>query len=186
MVTLIAREHDDSSFIVLVSRTLNGAILCYKPTEIYVVQIDNWFDHKWRAFSGKAVGAVGVWNTRLTVPPFEPNRVISQLHYRADEKKPETHVLQPAKDLHLHQWSSSNLQRFLKQFTESGLFIWYSGNTLNNSTGSLMVYSVGRGYELSWYASFKREGDWRVNKVQSISRRELLGLMKLSDAANGI
>ncbi len=125
---------------------MNGAIHCYKPDEIYIVQIDNWFDHKWRAFSGKTLGAVGVWNSTLTIPPFEPNRVINQFYYRKDK---DTYVLQPAKPLHIHQWSSSNLQRFLKQITEAGLFAWYSGETKNNDAGSLLVYNLEKQNETS-------------------------------------
>lgn len=186
MITLIAKELDDPSFIKNASRILNGAIRCYKPTEIYLVQIDSWFDHKWRVFSGKSVGAVGVWNHVLTVPPFEPNRVISQLHYLADELNQEGYILQPSKTLHLHQWSSSNLQRFLKQFAESGLFVWYSGNSQNSDAGSLMVYSIGKENEMSWYVSFRKDREWQVNKMQNISRQELSGLMKLSDTTDGI
>ncbi len=186
MVKLTTKENDDPLFIELVSRILNGAIRCYKPTEIYIVQIDNWFDHRWRAFSGKSVGAVGVWNSVLTVPPFEPNRVVNQLYYRAEKSNPDVYLLQPSQPLHLHQWSGSNLQRFPKQITESGLFAWYNSGTKNNGVGSLMAYDLGKDVESSWYISFSKDREWKINKVQNISKQEISGMMKLSDAANSI
>lgn len=46
MVNLTATEQDDSAFVDLVNRVLHGTIACYKPRELYVIQIDTWFDHR--------------------------------------------------------------------------------------------------------------------------------------------
>jgi hypothetical protein len=52
-----------------------------QPRAICLVRVDDWIDSKWLEFSGKAVGAVGVWNAQLTVPPFHPNRVYSEQYF---------------------------------------------------------------------------------------------------------
>ena len=77
MIDLKPTPDDDVQFVGLASQLLNSLIRLHSPEEIYIVQIDHWFDHKWQYFSGKAVGAVGVWQSTLTLPPFDPGRVIS-------------------------------------------------------------------------------------------------------------
>lgn len=42
----------DSRFVPVVGRALNNALEFSRPSDVYVVQVDGWFDHKWQQFSG--------------------------------------------------------------------------------------------------------------------------------------
>src|SRR5262245_40642737 len=82
MLTILPKEQDDPEFVELVARILNAAVANQLPEDVYVIHIDNWFDHKWNAFSKVR------WNWAgpvRRVPPFHPNRVVSQSHYRRSE-----------------------------------------------------------------------------------------------------
>ena len=53
MTTQIAAgETDDPQFITLLNSLLRGPIEEGTPQEVWIIQIDNWFDHKWLRFSG--------------------------------------------------------------------------------------------------------------------------------------
>lgn len=75
MIEIKRTEDDDSEFVTLVSRLISGVVLRHDAEKLYLVHIKNWFDHKWLEFSGKVLGALGVWQRRMTYPPFNPNRV---------------------------------------------------------------------------------------------------------------
>lgn len=180
MIALDPKEYDDPQFVELISRTLTALAHCYKPIEIYVIHIDNWFDHKWKGFSGVADLQVGTWlGPTLRVPPFNPNRVVSQTHLHLDDPDKPTYVIEPALPLHIYQPSSSNLRRSLSQITKSGLFAWYSGGTKKNDRASLMVYRIEKENEVSWYGSFLKKEEWRINKVTGISKQEFARLIEM-------
>jgi len=172
MIDLKPTKDDDVQFVGLASQLLNSLIQLHSPKEIYIVQIDHWFDHKWEYFSGKAVGAVGVWHSTLTLPPFDPGRVISQNYYRLEEASSGNYKSAPAKPLHRNQWSVLNFHRFMKAVSSSGLFLWYSGETAKMDRASLMVYVVEGDQAIPWYASFTNRDGWRINKVKGISRMQ--------------
>jgi hypothetical protein len=50
MITLEPRENIDHSFVAIVEQILDNTLQLHQPAEVYVVQIDNWFDHKWLEF----------------------------------------------------------------------------------------------------------------------------------------
>lgn len=168
MINLQPNQHDDASFVGLAERLLKNLVHSYSPRDVYVIQIDHWFDHKWLHFSGKTVGAVGLWRSTLTVPPFDPKRVVSENHFRANS--PDSYRLELVKPLHLDQWSGHNLHRFLRQVSSSGLFFWYSGGTKEINRGSMMVYIVEGEQTVTWYASLVKVEDWKLNKVKGVSR----------------
>jgi len=61
----------------------------------------------------------------------------------------------------------------IDRISKSAAFVWYSGNTVANPAGSVMLYLSGaEGY--AWYASFMREKRWKVNDEFRITRRELV------------
>src|SRR5947207_627257 len=124
MIRLEPTERDDAQYVELVSLMLNSLIQVETPQEVYIIQIDHWFDHKWKRFSGKVLGALGVWKSTVTLPPFDPGRVISQQYYRAKDPSTLIYDLEIAKPLHLDQWAAHNLQRYVKHVSKSGLFLW--------------------------------------------------------------
>jgi hypothetical protein len=50
MIDLVLSENDDLAYLHLAQRIVNGAVATLQMREVYLVQIDNWFDHKWLGF----------------------------------------------------------------------------------------------------------------------------------------
>ena len=74
MIELVPAEYDDLGFLSLARRIINGAIVELRMREVFLVHVDNWFDHKW----------LGWWSRKeeeLRVPTFTPNRVRSEKHF---------------------------------------------------------------------------------------------------------
>ena len=176
MLPIVSMQNDDACFLALVSRITDQTMQQAHPADVFLVRIDHWFDHKWLGFSGKVLGAVGVSKRRLTIPPFVPNRVVSQEVYSLDEGV-GSYSYTDAPPLHRVQSSRENLTRFIDRVTRSGVFIWFSGDTQQASTGSIMVYLVADDLQSSWYASFQRAATWQINKVSGISKSELQHLL---------
>jgi hypothetical protein len=165
---------DDNDFVVVVRAIMDGVVTQQAPHHVWVVQVDNWFDHKWLGFP---------WNGRVAnpnyagpgdIPPFSPNRILSQWSFtRADGDYLEF----PLRDAP-HRWdkerSSGNLNRIAVRDNNT-CFFWYSGNTLKNDRGSLMTYLSQGGEVVCWYAEFIRHEKWRLGRTKGINRREMSG-----------
>jgi hypothetical protein len=177
MIELKPTETDDPQFVELASHVLNELIRVHAPDEVYAIQIDHWFDHKWQHFSGKTLGALAVWRSTLTVPPFDPGRVVSQSHFRATDPSSGMYDPEVIKPLHLDQWSGHNLHRFIKHVSSSGVFLWYCGQTKTMDRACLMVYSVEVDETVPWYASFVKRDRWSLNKVKGISRVQFVEMV---------
>lgn len=194
MIQVHGTDADDPEFLALVRDVLGGLADKYSPLELHLIHIDNWFDHKWLGFAGKALGAVGVWKEgeRLTVPAFKPSRVLShQFACRTDADGP-FRELPPPTELHLEVWSADNLQRRIAAVTGNALVVWYTGNTKSNGRGAMMSYSVAESADDTWYASFRAGPEWRVEKTKNIAASELdrlagrrLDGVQQADAADG-
>jgi hypothetical protein len=168
MIELIPCESDDLAFLQLVERIVNGAVAALRIREVYLVQIDNWFDWKW----------LGFWSSgrekELRVPPFNPNRVRSEKHLVWDAAS--SRFTPAAHETPLHRRQPGRRALFavpLDRLSKSAAFIWYSGNTVTNGAGSLMLYLSGAG-AYAWYASFSREEHWKIDDERGITRRELV------------
>ena len=81
------QEDDAPDFIEIVSKIMVAMIFDYDIAEVVYVKIKNWFDHKWLNYSGKSVvrfdgglrigsALENVCSEKITIPPFNPNRVI--------------------------------------------------------------------------------------------------------------
>jgi hypothetical protein len=173
MITINVNKTDDPEFIAVVSSIVNASINQYHPADVYLVEIDHCFDHKWQQFGGKILGAIGSWNQRLVIPPFEPRRVVSQGYYRLDATASGSYQLTDARPLHRDQFSSHNLSRWLSQVSESGVFVWYSGETVSTNQASILFYQIDSNGTSDWFASFTRNDVWKLNRVRNIPRRAL-------------
>jgi hypothetical protein len=180
-------EADDPRFIELLNSVLREVIESSKPEQVWLIQIDNWFDHRWLNFSGIGVvdfplPALGIGENgaldefsqeERTFPPFTPSRVLGQWSYVREgdhySEAPLAKLPHPSK----RQRSERNLQRRVQDFAESGAFIWYSTNTVANGRGSLMVYTVEKRKVDSWFASFVRNEDWKMHSTKGVSRAVL-------------
>jgi hypothetical protein len=192
---------DDLEFIRLVRHAVSAELEGKAVHGLFLIRIDNWFDHKWRNFSGKGRVAFGHYTgltynpdtaldafhregTKSTFPPFTPNRIISQHFYSKDENG--VYVLDengPWVHSPSTERSSANLHRRITTNNNSCLFVWFSSNALANRRGSLMIYRANGKIITSWYASFSLNGRWRVVQTQGISRQHLLRWLELSPAA---
>jgi hypothetical protein len=173
---------DAPQFIELVSRAISGELEARAVRGLFVVRIDNWFDHKWLYYSGKAAydpdTALDEFHRKgrqSWFPPFTPNRVIAQECFRIDQYG--SYVLEEDGRIHspAKARSSTNLLNRMTTHNNSCLFVWFSSNTLANRRGSLMVYRAIGKIITSWYSSFSFDGDWRVAQTKGISRQNLLG-----------
>jgi hypothetical protein len=170
MIELAPAEYDDADFLSLVQRILNGALAALGVREVYLVQTDNWFDWKWLGFwsGGERKGV-----TELRVPPFNPNRIRSEMHFIWDASGSRWTSAGQGKPLHLRQPGRQVLAQPLDRWSKSAAFIWYSGSTTINTAGSLMLYLAGsEGY--AWYASFRKAEHWKVYGQRRIAPRELV------------
>ena len=177
---LDAASDDDPSFLKEIFPVIKGALKCYEPDQVYLIKIDNWFDSKWAWFGGKVLGALGIHTfAKLVIPPFVPNRVKRQTYLVKSAKAPHQFDEQEAEPLHIEQASSNNFGRALKQNYSSAVFIWYSGNTLENRRGSLMVYWVKDGMAFGWHAALKEKEKWMLGKTTWIPRADVLRMANL-------
>jgi hypothetical protein len=188
-----ATETDDSKFADTMYSIADGILAQHRPKELYVTAIDNWFDHKWLRFSGIGVvpfefpsfmnGADAALDEfsqdKVTLPPFSPKRIIRQIYFRRDGST-SVYVKQERRTpLHKKQRESSskNLQRRILDISDSGLFVWYSSNTLSQERASIMVYSVKNDEIETWFASFRKAAHWKLHVTKGIDRELVQDLM---------
>jgi len=183
---------DDNDFVELLNSLLFGLLKKNSPKQLWIIQIDNWFDHKWLGFSGN--GSVlspfpksllrlesvkkAFYKDKLTFPPFNPNRVLGQWSYM---RRDEVYVEAPLSNLPNkteRQWSERNLNRRVEGFAQSACFLWYSANTLKNGRGSVMVYTVNGSSIQNWFASFSRATRWNLDSVKGVNRADVEELMQ--------
>jgi len=190
MAPIISKNpSDDPDFIQLVQQAVSTELDAKAVRGLFLIRIDNWFDYKWRLFSGigrvafddggllgrdTALDSFHRGGNKSTFPPFAPNRIISEAFYRKDENG--VYVLDengPWVHFTCRKRSSANLQQRIITHNNSALFVWFSSSTLKNRRGSLMIYRANGRVITSWYASFFLDGHWRAVRTQGISRQLL-------------
>jgi hypothetical protein len=187
-------DEDDNLFIDGARLILSGCLKSLKPDDLYITHTDNWFGSKWLGFSGKKIvkgpksgvpnykpfldHRVEVLSARRTLPPFEPNRVLSQNYFRSHSTGKYIHR-GTGKILYFHQQSmSDNLKRFVDEISDSGIFFWYSGNSHKNKAGSLMLCFNVADAKGAFYVSFEKQKDWIVKTVKGTDRQFIMMLLK--------
>lgn len=170
-------DEDDPRFVALANRLLDAAITGSRPTEVYLIRIDRWFDAKWLNFSGKVLGALGVSHKPITIPPFHPNRVLSETHFSTTPDS-DAFAPTPAAPLHIAQTSAQNLTRFISRVSPSAVFFWCSSSTLSLDRGSIMLYRTEQDEVFSWYASFHKTSEWKLDRHCGISPGEVQHLLR--------
>ena len=183
MIELREPKDSDSTFTPFVERALNNAVESSHPNEVYVVQVDGWFDYKWQQFSGTVMHEIAVWRNNLTLPPFHPSRILSERYFRL---RPDLklYAVASAKPLHINQPSGANLQRSIRDISSSGIFVWYSQISKDSDRASLMLYSVDAGEASGWYAGFARKDEWRLAQVKGTSRKAAATILLHSNATS--
>ncbi len=190
-IQIAAGETDDPHFITLLNELVRGLVSRDTPDELWIVQIDNWFDHKWLRFSG--IGTVHFqfpaymnridaaleefYQDKVTFPPFTPNRVVSQWSFlRVGDHYAEA-ALPTVPHRSEKQPSEANLHRRVQDFSRSACFVWYSANTVVNGRGSVMVYNLAAGRVDCWFASFNRREAWKLHATKGVSQADVEQLL---------
>jgi len=168
-IKLLKEKHNDNpNFILNCEKIILSQINLWNPMDIFVNRIDNWFDEKWMGFSGTIMSGLSIWKEETTIPPFHPNRVESSDFY---QKTTEQYVKREnPKTLHIYQTSKDNLKRYVSEFTNDGLFIWYSGNSKANDIGTLMCYLIRESKCYPFFITLSGKKEWNVSKTKGISR----------------
>ncbi len=181
IVNVPQKSSDDPIFLTALNGMLANLVNVHQPTEVYFFRIDGWFDHKWLRYSGKARVAFyygqrridtaldAVWREKLTFPPFNPNRVLEQISFQriSNEYRRNSN----ARTIHspIRSHSAKNLQNRVAEFTQSGLFVWFSSDTGRVDRASVLSYAVEGDSAQSWFASFRKNGSiWRLHRVKGI------------------
>jgi hypothetical protein len=191
---ILTKQNDDPQFVELVSQIVSTLVNDSSPEQVFVMKIDNWFDHKWLKFSG--IGRVGYGSfgdilidvdtaldefsqDQITFPPFSPRRVIEQYYFLRDERGD---YLFPTRAPLVHRRrlapSSENLHKRVTDFAESAIFVWLSSNTKSNRRGSIMVYEVKDSKVHTWYVGLSKEEGWRILQTKGITREEIQSLIE--------
>jgi hypothetical protein len=189
---------DDPQFISLLNNLLRGLTEKEAYQELWIIQIDNWFDHKWLRFSGigkvpfrfpafmkRDDGALDeFYQEKVTFPPFTPNRVLGQWSFvRVDEHYTEA-PLRVLPHPCEKQPSETNLHRRVQEFSGSACFVWYSARTLANGRGSVMVYTIAADRVETWFAALDRKPGWKLNATKGASRDDAQQLLNTTEPSN--
>jgi hypothetical protein len=183
---------DDPHFVELLKHLISRLVSETFPEQIFVMKIDNWFDHKWLNFSG--IGRVGFFEDfrlekdtaldefrqdKVTFPPFTPNRVIGEYYFAHDQtgRYPPS-LAAPLVHQRKLAPSSENLHKRVTDFADSALFIWVSSNTKSNCRGSIMVYEVKDSNVRTWYMGLVKQNNWSVSRTKGINLDRAVSLIQ--------
>jgi hypothetical protein len=189
---ILTNATDDPAFVELLKQLIAQLVCEEFPEQIFVMKIDNWFDHKWLNFSG--IGRVGFFEhfrlerdtaldefsqDHVTFPPFTPNRVIGEYYFLRNERG---EFLPSLKAPFVHERklapSADNLHKRITDFASSALFLWVSSNTKVNRRGSVMVYEVKGPDVHTWYMGLSKEDDWKIAQTKGIARDQAMSLIQ--------
>jgi hypothetical protein len=178
MLHLVPAQDDDESFVRMISAVASNIVFSVQPNDCYILKLDNWFDHKWLLWPGQRPWAEGTVHEKTPLPCFTPARIVSQVHFLRTTDPPGYKHATDMKCIHDYDgWYPRKTHRWLSDFSDSGVFVWYSGNTAVNGRGSLMVYMNTDASNSAWYASFQKKRAWAVRACKPISRREVESLL---------
>lgn len=176
MINIEFDNTDAEGFREIVNSLVIHGIQSFDPDEISVVRIRDYFDHKWLNYSGSKIEKyitntnpaiqfvlVPHWNKEITVPPFHPNRVLSESFFW---KK----GIGSAKRENLHQiqLTTNNRNNFILKRFDKALCFWISSNSLNSKQGCLMVYEIRDTDVVTWYVCCEDKNGWKVTRTKGI------------------
>ena len=184
MTFSICCADDHPKFVAAMDRFIGALAALYDRPELYVVRIDDWFDHKWLHFAGKTksiyahigkrvvMRAPAVWKrkAKTTLPPFAPKRVVAQDHFAVGDTHVEMADLQQPLHAQYKQPSHVNLNNKLLSVADSGLFLWLSSNSVVSGRARLLVHHTQWDKVGGWYDSFFKLDRWKLNRVKGAER----------------
>jgi len=184
----------DSEFLETVDTVAAHVMDEMDCRDLFLVQIDNWFDHKWLGFSG--MGRVpspfpflsmippnadqkdrfysvpaSFWKKAITMPPFTPNRILSRTHF---QRRHSGDFIRCKNLLPQRQEGSMrgtvNSARRIQEISDSGVFLWYSSNASQNGAASILIYISTANGVWPIFVSFRFKAGWRVHLTKGIPR----------------
>ncbi len=169
-LTLPGIEHDSLSLRFRLQHVVIGAFRRLKPELVQLVHVNHWFGPRWLHFAGTdRRGRDLRARERLILPPFASGRILSERTYNSDGGE----LRRGRPRLTLHRPGV----RELDQIADTGLYVWFSGDTLAQDRGALMVYEIRGAGQRGWYAEFRRQGGvWTISATVGISKDELEAL----------
>jgi hypothetical protein len=161
-------NHPDQEFLEIVERIVSRVLAESSADELFLVEIENWFDHKWLGFSGKNL--VPRWMKKTTLPAFNPNRVLCEHHWlrRDNEEFAPDCMAGPLHPLE-KQPSRLNHLRKISAISKSAVFAWYSSKASSNKAASLMIYVSSGNNVVMWFAGLRKNPEWRLHVTDRIS-----------------
>ncbi len=131
---------DDSSALVTeAERLISGSLMAPQIKAAFIVRIADWFGPRWLGFSGKSLGALGVKDQELTLPPFVPSRVLSESYFVREKGGAFSSAVAPF-TIHVRQASSANLRRHVARLAADTAFFWLSCASASDQRAALMMY----------------------------------------------
>jgi hypothetical protein len=190
-VTIPSGLSDDNDFIEKLNSMLGKLIAVNSTERLWVIQIDNWFDHKWLGFSGKGIvdfkfpeymhrfdaALDEFYQDHVTFPPFTPNRVLNQWSFQRSGQHLIEVPLVKLPHATERRPSNSNLQRRIAKSDPASLCVWFSGNTLKNGRGSVMVYDLRSSEPTRWFVAFVRKAAWVPALTKGVSQQHVTALL---------
>ena len=164
-MTITPAPDDAPAFIEEVQALTTGLLRTYAPVSLIVIKIDNFFGWRWLRFSGKWLGLLSVRNKKLNVPPFVPNRVVSQKTF-VGPTYDEASIAEP---IHVKTEGRNGLRRYIADVAHDALIVWYSGNSSASGQGALMSYVPNSDDYWPIYVRWANRGSWRVVEAVEIT-----------------
>lgn len=187
LIDLQVEEGDAAEFVRNAEAIARGICRAYRPPELVVLRIDNWFDHKWVGFTGKFMGLMGFWSKKLVIPPFVPNRICWQHRYKFQSSPDRYEIVDPGPALHVdhafHKGMTPKPKRLVATIAPKTALIWFSGKSEETDHGAVMAYfPLPDGY-WTWYAGLTKKDEWQISRLKGISRSELEFFLEELDSA---
>jgi hypothetical protein len=176
MFALPAGAGHDPAFIALVRQIITGLLKRVSADELFLIQIDNWFDHKWLDLSVRNPGSEPPLDQHTPIPMFNPSRVVHQARYLRGADPAKYSEVVRRKDVHGDDGVTRVKHRRFADLTNDGVFVWYSAGTSGNGRGSLMVVAYTRTLKFAWYASLVRRTTWAIDRAKGITPQEVRAL----------
>lgn len=171
---------DDARISRMVHELLHGLVEEQEPQEVNVVQLDNWFGVRWRGFGWKIMGAAGIqFRYGFRIPPLHPNRVRREWQFEREDGGAYVPKLD-AGPIHIHQKSERNSKRLMSKGPLPQVWVWYSGNTVQNDRSSLLVYLIrGPEDDEAWYLEHVRTNDaWKLSTCIGVDRQRFRSMVE--------
>ena len=179
-----AEADDAEAFLADVEVVASGLCTLYRPTQLHIVRIDNWFGPRWLRFSGKVHGAFGIARRKLTLPPFVPSRVVAETTLERHDDEICYSAASRGLELHLRQASSANLSRYTQDLAPTTAILWFSGASSAAGRGAIMAHVPAEGFHWSWYVGLAADLGWGLSTHNGISPVEFRHLRRAGETGS--